>query len=585
MADAQLSPREQTLVDSISRERLMDDTAAISRWIRLSGSSAERAAFEYIAGVIRDLGLEPRLDVGMAYISIPVSASLTINGRQIAAITHSMAASTGPQGMNALLVDAGAGNAGDFTSEMRGSCVLIDGLATPAKVLAGQEAGVAACIFANTDAIPHEMIVSGVWGSPEPEDAVRLPRIPVVSVGSHEAATIREMLRAGGRPEVHLCTEVDTRWREIPTLTAQLDAPTGSQDFVLFSGHVDSWHYGAMDNGTANATQLEVARLLLPLREHFQRGLRLAFWSGHSHGRYAGSAWYADNFWEDLRAHCVAHINIDSVGGQNADVLSEANSMAEAVPCAADVISALTGTEFTGSRFGRAGDQSFQFHGIPSLFMSLSEQARAQGDTTVGFAQLMGSTATKAGGLGWWWHTPEDTVDKIDPDLLARDARIYAVVVHRFVTAPVLPLSVRAAAEDLLSHIRDWQKKAGERFELAQVVQRAEVVVEAATRFENVLRGALAPEQIAVANAHLSAAERSLVRANYTQSGLFHNDPALAQPPVPLLSPIDQLLATTSGSDEANMLLVQLVRRRNALMHELSMAHRALTEGIALLGA
>ena len=44
----------------------------------------------------------------------------------------------------------------------------------------------------------------------------------------------------------------------------------------------------------------------------------MAFWSGHSHGRYASSAWYADTFWHDLHERCVCHVNIDSVGAKGA---------------------------------------------------------------------------------------------------------------------------------------------------------------------------------------------------------------------------------------------------------------------------
>ena len=86
----------------------------------------------------------------------------------------------------------------------------------------------------------------------------------------------------------------------------------------VFSGHVDSWHYGAMDNGTANATMLEVARLLAQHRDELYRGLRVIFWSGHSHGRYSGSTWYVDNHWEELHDRCVAHVNVDSTGARGA---------------------------------------------------------------------------------------------------------------------------------------------------------------------------------------------------------------------------------------------------------------------------
>jgi Zn-dependent M28 family amino/carboxypeptidase len=211
---------------------------------------------------------------------------------------------------------------------------------------------------------------------------------------------LRKALEQGQAVEVDLVTEVMTRWTEIPTLVAQVNGVAEPEKVVLLSGHVDSWHYGAMDNGSANATMLETLRVVLPYRDTFRRGLRLAFWSGHSHGRYAGSSWYADTFWEDLHNNCVVHINVDSVGGQNATVLTEAHAMAETRPVAAEVIGALTGVEFTGTRFGRAGDQSFQGHGIPSLFMSLSEQPPAEGDAASGFAELVGGAGATSGGLG-----------------------------------------------------------------------------------------------------------------------------------------------------------------------------------------
>ena len=49
-----------------------------------------------------------------------------------------------------------------------------------------------------------------------------------------------------------------------------------------------------------------------------RRGIRFAFWSGHSQGRYAGSAWYADHAWRELHQRCVVHLNVDSTGARGA---------------------------------------------------------------------------------------------------------------------------------------------------------------------------------------------------------------------------------------------------------------------------
>ncbi len=53
-------------------------------------------------------------------------------------------------------------------------------------------------------------------------------------------------------------------------------------------------------------------------RDKLARGVRVAWWTGHSQGRYAGSQWYADNFWEDLHEHALININIDSPGAKGA---------------------------------------------------------------------------------------------------------------------------------------------------------------------------------------------------------------------------------------------------------------------------
>jgi Peptidase family M28/PA domain len=583
-----LSTVEQAIVTSVSRERLMADTAGIAQWVRLSGTEDERKAFEYVANLLRQLGVEPTLYLGYGYISLPESAELQVGGRALRAITHAMAASTPAQGVRLPAVYVGNGTAAEYAAQdVHGKAVVVDGMAMPPKVLAAERAGAAACIFANRDEHVHEMIVSSIWGSPTPEDKHLLPHVPVVSLGRADGDMLRGMLTRLEPVEVHLVTRVDTRWREIPTLIAQVDGREEPQKFVLLSGHLDSWHYGAMDNGSANATMLETLQVLLPYRHTFRRGLRLAFWSGHSHGRYAGSTWYADTFWEDLHDHCVVHINVDSVGGRNATVLTEAPVMAETRACAADVIRAVAGVDCTGTRFGRAGDQSFQGHGIPSLFMSLSEQPPSEGDAARGLQELTGGRPqAKSGGLGWWWHTPEDTVDKIDPDFLVRDTQIYAAVTYRFLSAPLLPLNVQASAEDLLHHLQVWQQKAGDRFDLATVTDRAAEVAGLAAQFQARVNAAaaqrLTPEVARQLNAAITAVERPLVRLNYVQTDPYAHDPALSEPPGPLLAPLELLLATAPGSDADHEVLTLLVRRRNRIRHELAEARQAIAKGLAI---
>jgi hypothetical protein len=580
----ELSDLENKIVESVSGERLISDTEAIARWVRLSGTDEERASFDYVEGVLRDLGLETTRHTGWAYISLPEGAELAVEGADVPAITHSMAPETPENGLELPLVYVGSGTQEDYSGkDVRGKAVLVEGIAIPGKARAAEEAGAAACVFANADEHVHEMIVSTLWGSPTPETHRDLPRVPMASVGAAGAKVLRESLEGPTPPTFRLTTRVSTGWKEIPTLVAQLDGTQEPEKFVLFSGHIDSWHHGAMDNGSANALMLEVIRVLLPYRERLRRSLRLAFWSGHSHGRYAGSAWYADNFWEDLHTNCVLHLNTDSPGGRGATVVTEGQAMAETREVAADAVRALTGEEFHGSRFGRSGDQSFMSLGIPSLFMFVSEQPAGQDASAGDVTALLSGPDAKGGGVGWWWHTTEDTPDKLDPELLARDARIYAVVAHRFLSEAVLPLDVRASAEELLGYYRGWNEKATERFDLSSVVSRAEEIAELAARFQERLAaarendGSKATREL---NEVLRHIELGLVRLNYARSDPFDHDPAMPQPPVPLLAPVDRLLLTERGSDEEREITTLRVRCRNRVMHELAQVGENLRNGL-----
>jgi hypothetical protein len=305
--------------------------------------------------------------------------------------------------------------------------------------------------------------------------------------------------------------------------------------------------------------------------------LRLAFWSGHSHGRYSGSAWYADNYWLDLYRHCIAHVNVDSLGGKGAVVLGEAIATASTRELGAEVIDEIAGMEFHGGRVGRSGDQSFVALGIPSLWMTLSEQPPSQDPTSAAFGQLVG--AGRTGGLGWWWHTTEDTVDKIDPELLLRDARIYLAGVARLMCSKLLPLNAAAEAQELLDMLRQCGEECGPRFDLAPAVESAEKLVRRTERLHSWARihGENADDNSCLLfNQMAMDVIRSLLPINYTASGPFDHDPALSMPCLPLLSATIDLCALPPDSDDARFLRVRLVRARNQVVYALEGAQQAL---------
>src|SRR5438093_6917986 len=125
--------RETThLVDSVSTDRLMEDTREIARWVRLSGSPEERRAFAYIERRLREAGLRTQLLEHDALISLPQSAALRRlepDPGEIPCITHSFAVSTPQGGVTAEAIHVGDGI--PPAESIRGRIAIADGLATP----------------------------------------------------------------------------------------------------------------------------------------------------------------------------------------------------------------------------------------------------------------------------------------------------------------------------------------------------------------------------------------------------------------------------------------------------------------------
>ncbi|MDR7471086.1 MAG: M28 family peptidase [Armatimonadota bacterium] len=563
---------------NVSLERLMQDLRVITQWERLSGSAEERRAFEYIQRELASAGLRTQVLEHDALISLPRNAALHVHGPEsadIPCITHSFSAATGPQGLEAqaiYLADEAAGLA-PHDRDVRGRIAVVDGLAMPEQVAQLQAAGAAGAVFLNRDPLVHEMIVSTVWGSPTPDRLAQLPAIPVVSAAGTAAERLRAALRAERPLRIRMATEVETGWRRLPLLVADV-AGALEDTYVLVAGHVDSWYVGAMDNGGANAAMMEIGRLMAHARPY--RGLRLAFWSGHSHGRYAGSAWYADNFWEDLAHRCAVHLYVDSIGGRGASVLAGGYCMPETRAIGAAVVRRIARQQFRGTRVGRTGDQSFLGIGIPSLFMTLSEHPPFGPEASRDFAL----TGSNSGGLGWWWHTPQDLMDKVDPHNLLRDAQIYAAATYWLCTAPVLPLDYAAVARDVTAKLRELQARLNGRFDLSACLAQARALLVAtrALQLRATRDHGLRPRGAERINRALMALGRVLIPVLYTRAGRFDHDPATTIPVLPPLVEAEQLAAAPEGSPEARALTIAATRGRNLLLQALRTAREIAEE-------
>jgi Iap family predicted aminopeptidase len=571
-------PLEQELLGQVSKERLLEYVSTVARDDRMSGSVGERRAMEYIAATLRSWDVDVDEYEHDGWVSRPIRATLNVQAPApgpIDCITHSFAASGRWSGE---LVYAGTGDDAAYAKiDAAGKAVLVEGLAAPGKVVAAERHGAAAAVFI-TDRNLHQMIVTPVWGTPTPDTIGKVPRILAVSVRLQDGERLRD-LTARGTVRVELDAEVEIAWASLPVVVGTVRGTTDPDHFVLLGGHIDSWFYGAIDNGAANATALEVMRLFAAGRSKMRRGFRVVFWSGHSHGRYAGSTWYADTFWEELHDRCVAYVNVDSTGATGATLYEEILAMPETGALALSVIADLTGQKAELTRVGRAGDQSFWGIGIPSVYMSLS---RVSADSAPELSRAMGAlTGRRRSGQAWFWHTEHDTLDKVDPDVLKLDTQIYVSTVLRLANAPILPFDYAATVDELLGALRAYHERAGGFVDLSPVIARAEALrVQVQAVADRV--ASIEPDgpRAAAANQALVDLGRILVPLNYTEAGPFEHDLAVHVPPMPALRGMTRLAALDPKTDEHRFLRTQVVRRRNLVSMTLRRAHERAAQAL-----
>ncbi|MFM7778951.1 MAG: M28 family peptidase [Alphaproteobacteria bacterium] len=557
--------------NAVNGAEMMDNLRHIAHWVKLSGTDEEREALNFIEKRMRDYGYTTKILLHDAYISLPGTASVRVAGKPTKAITQSFSCPSPPGGISGLPVYVGHGTEEDFAGkDLRGRILLMEGMATPAAARRARLAGAIAELHISHHEHIHEMCISPIWGSPGEASLAELPTTVVCSISHAEGSALREALQAGRQPLITMEAEVDTGWRKTPILVAELPGPAEEDNpFVLFSGHHDTWYHGVMDNGSANAGMMEVARLCAKNHSAWQRGLRICFWSGHSHGRYSGSAWYADAHWQELDQFCVAHVNVDSLGGMGATVLANAAAMAELHDLAHEAISLHTNETYKGKRKNRSSDDSFVGIGIPSMFGTLGEQPHKH------------QAARNA--LGWWWHTADDLIDKVDETNLVRDTRVMLHVVWRLLTSPILPLNHLAMLQSLQSEIDVLAKRLDDTIPISRLQTSLLEAIGLAERLGKL--GAPKGTQAArKCNAALMRVSRALVPADYTDGDRFLHPHALPMPAWATLEPIRRLAETTAGTDAAKFAAVDALRAQNRIAFAVRQAKEALNEAIVALG-
>lgn len=580
---------EKELLDLVDLQEGWKLIEKFSTLVRESGTPDEVAAAEYIAARLKANGVPFEMHEPTIYISVPRKAELQVqsNGSalRVKAKTPAFSLSTNGKSVQGDVVYVPAARAKDTAEvfgshfrtpnqEVRGKIVVTEGRSVPIAVRQLQERGAIAQIYINPGKNIHEGICTPIWGSPTLSSWHRKPASPVVTINQADGTRLIDLCKSG-RVAASLATELDEGWKRCLLPVARIEGAREPELFVLVHGHYDSWHVGIGDNATGDGTMLELARIFQRGRRNLHRSVRIAWWPGHSHGRYAGSTWYADRFGMDLRKNCIAQVDIDSPGCRMATAFEEVMWMAECEELCSQAILDRSETNSVRSRPLRAGDYSFNQIGLSGFFMLLSniplEQRR-----TLGFYPVGGCGGNIA------WHTEEDLLEVADPDVFRRDLEIYITALVRLLNSEILPFDYSLTVDEIRQAVQKYEAQAGEKFSLVEVLRSLDELDHELGRLTSML-GKLGNRHARQANRILLEIGRRLVPLNYSYGENFDHDPAEPLPPLPKLRDVEKLSRTEPESATWWLLQTELVRQRNKVINVLYETTELVRAGCALL--
>ncbi len=241
-----------------------------------------------------------------------------------------------------------------------------------------------------------------------------ITRIPHAAITQEHAMLLQRMADRGERVEVRL--DMEAHWLpDAPSrnVVAEIVGREFPDEVIVLGGHIDSWDVGqgAMDDGGGSVAAWEAVRLLKELGIQPRRTVRVVLWTNEENGTRGGTG-YRDAHIDEVPDHVLA---MESDGG---------------------VFSPL-GFGFTGS------DEAFAImQAVGHLLDPIGAGRITRGGGGADIGPIM---AEGVPGMGlqvegskyfWYHHTAGDTIDKLDPDEMARSVAAMVVIAYVIADLP-----------------------------------------------------------------------------------------------------------------------------------------------------
>ena len=234
--------------------------------------------------------------------------------------------------------------------------------------------------------------------------------IPVIAISNPDADHLRRLQRLG--TPLALSIKSSAGWKgsaKSGNVVLDVIGSERPEEIVLIGGHLDSWDLGtgAIDDGAGIAITTAAAKLIADLPNRPKRTIRVVMFGAEEAGLLGAEA-YALKHADDLINHVVgteSDFGARKVWRLGSNVNSDANSFIDAVAKVLEPLGIIRGASDAAS--GGPDIIPMAKAGVPTI--RLDQQGMDYFDLH---------------------HTPDDTLDKIDPDELAQNVAAYAATIY-----------------------------------------------------------------------------------------------------------------------------------------------------------
>ncbi|MBS6208211.1 MAG: M28 family peptidase [Firmicutes bacterium] len=201
----------------------------------------------------------------------------------------------------------------------------------------------------------------------------------------------------------------------------------------------------------------EYARIFAKYKDELDGSLVFAFWDGHEIAEGGGSTWYADNYWGDMTQRCVGYVNIDNLAIKGTTIPG-VEGQPELKEMLMEAIKTVFGEEGVWHRaYKGGGDSSFFGIGVP--YSSFATEYTEEKLEELNYAFYSP-----------WLHTDDDTVDKIDKELMKKHVEYFICITEKLLNSPVFPYDFEALADDVQQQWNQIMDVAGRAKEMLETV-------------------------------------------------------------------------------------------------------------------